>query len=182
MSHRSAPGIYSVRCGVNVVVAALAVALVGCSDFLTGKVDLPTYAPVTSPPAPPSPSAVLPSGFPREVPVPRGLYRMGPGPVDKSVSLVVMGIATNSLGDAERLLLDAGYQRERVLGQEAYVGTRYVVLLAGDPGTGGGYRINYTVLDTSAVPGLPTMPSLTIPTLIPVPPAHDGSGQSRQAQ
>lgn len=151
------------------VAAVVAIALGGCSDVLTGgKVDLPSYGPVTSPPAPPPGSATLPAGFPTGIPVARGLYRLEPGPVRDSLSLIVTDVPPGALKNAKCLLTSNGYQAEPVLGQQMYLGTRYVVALSGQVAATG-YQLTYTVVDTRSIKGLPELPELTVPTLIPVP-------------
>ncbi|MBJ7341499.1 hypothetical protein [Mycolicibacterium sp.] len=150
------------------VCAALALsALVAtaCGNALTGDVELPSYGPVSSPPQPAPGTAALPAAFPRDVPVPPGRYRVGPGPVDKSLSLTVTDAAPGALERAVRLLRDGGYQVEPVMGRDMYLGPRYVVTVSADSEHAD--RLDYTVMDTRAIPGLPQMPRLDIPTLIP---------------
>lgn len=148
---------------VSVGMTALVLVTAGCGDVLTGDVDLPTYPPVGTPPPPPAGAAALPAGFPREVPVLSGRYRVDSGPVGDSWALTVTDAGSGSLERAQRLLRDGGYEVEPVLGRDLYLGTRYVVTvaLAED-----GHGLDYTVVNTRAIPGLPPLPNLDVPTLI----------------
>lgn len=159
------------RWAVTAVVAVVStIAVAGCSDVLTGgKVDLPSYGPVTPPPAPPPGSATLPAGFPTDIPVVRGRYRLEPGPVRDSLSLVVTEVPPGALENARCLLTSHGYRAEPVLGQQMYLGPRYIVAVSGQVAADRGYRLTYTVLETKSIKGLPELPQLTVPTLIPVP-------------
>ena len=151
---------------------AIAAFLSGCSDMLTGgQVDLPTYGPVTPPPPSPAGSAELPASFPRDIPVPRGLYRVQPGPLPASLSLAVTDLDATALDQARRMLLDAGYQVEPVLGQDMFLGTRYIVTVTDVSSSERGRQLDYTVFDRNSISGMPSIPQLTIPTLLPTPAA-----------
>lgn len=141
---------------------ALVLVTAGCGDVLTGHVDLPSYAPVVTPPPPPPGAVALPAGFPPEVPVLQGRYRPGVRPVNDSWALTVTDAGPGSLERAQRLLRDAGYEVEPVLGRDLYLGPRYIVTVAlSEDGRG----LDYTVLDTKVIPGLPQLPRLHVPTL-----------------
>jgi hypothetical protein len=150
---------------MGVALAASALVAGGCGNALTGDVDLPSYGPVSTPAAAPPGAATMPAAFPKEVPVPLGRYRVGPGPVDESWSLTITDAAPGALDDAVRLLRDNGYRVESMLGQDVYLGTRYVVTVAADPEHAD--RLVYTVMDSRDIPGVPALPSFEVPTLIP---------------
>ncbi|WP_078290178.1 hypothetical protein [Mycobacterium sp. D16R24] len=150
---------------VAVLVCAAVVttqAVSGCSmsDFVGGAVERTTYPPITPIPPPPPGASVLPADFPRDIPVIKGTYRQDAE--GDSRTLAVSGVEASATVVAGKLLTDAGFEHQTVLGQDAYLNNKYTVLVIGDD-LGGAFTLRYTVMPMIGVPG---MPSVTFPPLI----------------
>ncbi|MBB4855172.1 hypothetical protein HNP40_002573 [Mycobacteroides chelonae] len=150
---------------VAVLVFATAVmmtAVTGCSmsDFVGGAVERTTYPPITPIPPPPPGASILPADFPRDIPVVRGAYRQDAD--NDSRTLAVSGVDASSVSAAGKLLTDAGFEHQTVMGQDAYLNSKYTVLVVGDD-LGGTFTLRYTVMSMT---GMPSMPSVTFPPLI----------------
>lgn len=130
------------------------------SDFVGGAVERTTYPPVTPIPPPPPGVSVLPPDFPRDIPVIKGTYRQDAE--GSSRTLAVSGVDASAVAAAGKLLTDAGFEHQTVVGQDAYLNSRYTVLVVGDD-LGGTFTLRYTVMPMTGVPG---MPSVTFPPLI----------------
>ncbi len=130
------------------------------SDFVGGAVERTTYPPVTPIPPPPPGASVLPADFPRDIPVVKGTYRQDAA--DDSRTLAVSGVDASAVAAAGKLLTDAGFEHQTVMGQDAYLNAKYTVLVVGDD-LGGTFTLRYTVMSMT---GVPSMPSMTFPPLI----------------
>lgn len=135
------------------------------SDFVGGAIAHTSYPPVT--PIPPTPlgSPELPGDFPRDIPVVKGRYRQDQPQHDGRHTLAVGGLDPSALALASRQLLAAGFEHQTIAGQDAYLNGTYVVILVGDQ-FGGTFTLRYTVIRVDRMPGMPAMPSFTIPPLI----------------
>jgi len=158
----------SIRALVNAlaVIAATAACpfvLSGCSadDLQGGKVVYSSYPPVSMLPSPPPGSPVLPSAFPRDVPVVKGLYAKRTGPGGTQI-LTVTGVTSDALADARKLFAAAGFQPQTFVGQEAFLGSAHLVLLSSED-LPGSFSITYTVTPMT-MPGIGSIPT-TIPKL-----------------
>ncbi|MFT9533220.1 hypothetical protein ACM0AX_08165 [Mycobacteroides abscessus subsp. abscessus] len=142
------------------VVMTAAVTACSMSDFVGGAVERTTYPPITPIPPPPPGVSTLPADFPRDIPVIQGIYRQdGQG---DSRTLAVSGVDPSAVPAAGKLLTDAGFEHQTVLGQDAYLNNKYTVLVVGDD-LGGTFTLRYTVMPMT---GVPAMPSVTFPPLI----------------
>lgn len=142
------------------VVMTTAVTACSMSDFVGGAVERTTYPPVTPIPPPPPGVNVLPPDFPRDIPVIKGTYRQDAEGSSRTLS--VSGVDASAVATAGKLLTDAGFEHQTVVGQDAYLNSRYTVLVVGDD-LGGTFTLRYTVMPMTGVPG---MPSVTFPPLI----------------
>jgi hypothetical protein len=137
--------------------------LSGCStdDLQGGKVHYSSYPPVSMlPPSSPG-SPVVPAAFPAEIPVVKGLYSLRSGAGGTQV-LTVTGITPDALVDARKLFIDAGFEPQTFVGQEAFMNTRYLVLL-GSEDLPDSFTLTYTVT-TMSMPGIGSIPT-SIPKL-----------------
>ncbi len=135
---------------------SLSMAACSMSDFVGGAVERTTYPPITPIPPPPPGASVLPA----DIPVVKGTYRQdGEG---DSRTLAVSGVDASATAAAGKLLTDAGFEHQTVMGQDAYLNNKYTVLVVGDD-LGGAFTLRYTVMPMTGVPG---MPSVTFPPLI----------------
>ncbi|MUM15406.1 hypothetical protein FZI91_06250 [Mycobacterium sp. CBMA271] len=142
------------------VVMTTAVTACSMSDFVGGAVERTTYPPVTPIPPPPPGASILPADFPRDIPVVRGTYRQdGAG---DSRTLAVSGVDASAVAAAGKLLTDAGFEHQSVMGQDAYLSSKYTVMVVGDD-LGGTFTLRYTVMPMT---GVPSMPSMTFPPMI----------------
>lgn len=130
------------------------------SDLVGGAVERTTYPPITPVPSPPPGAAVLPADFPRDVPVVKGRYRQD-SQADSKI-LAVSGLDPSAVSAAGKLLTDAGFEHQTVMGQDAYLNSKYAVLVVGDD-LGGTFTLRYTVMPMN---GMPSLPSMTFPPLI----------------
>lgn len=142
------------------VVMSQALAACSMSDFVGGAVERTTYPPITPLPPPPPGASTLPTDFPRDIPVVKGTYRQDAE--GDSRILAVGGVDASAVAAAGKLLTDAGFEHQTVMGQDAYLNSKYTVLVVGDD-LGGTYTLRYTVMSMT---GMPSMPSVTFPPLI----------------
>ncbi|CPR82345.1 hypothetical protein [Mycobacteroides abscessus] len=132
-----------------------------------GTVSFTSYPPVTSTtPAAVAPSTKAPRDFPREVPVVAGLYSPEPSPFGDATAMTVTGIERSVLNQAKKLLAEADYAPIQAQGMDIFLGPKYAVIVSGDDSTGT-FRLHYVAFPVGAVPGMPSMPTFTIPTLLP---------------
>ncbi|SHY59315.1 hypothetical protein LK468_18315 [Mycobacteroides abscessus] len=132
-----------------------------------GTVSFTSYPPVTSTTsAGVAASTKAPRDFPREVPVVTGLYSPEPSPFGDARAMTVTGIERSALGRAKRLLTEADYAPIQAQGMDIFLGPKYAVMVSGDDSTGS-FRLHYVAFPVGAVPGMPSMPTVTIPTLLP---------------
>ncbi|MEU9805509.1 hypothetical protein [Mycobacterium sp. NPDC050853] len=153
----------SVHVAVLVFAAALmttAVTACSMSDFVGGAVERTTYPPVTPIPQPPPGVSILPADFPSDIPVVKGTYRQDAE--GDSRTLAVRGVDASAVAAAGKLLTDAGFEHQTVMGQDAYLNSKYTVMVVGDD-LGGTFTLRYTVMSMT---GVPSMPSMTFPPLI----------------
>jgi len=142
------------------VMMSQALSACSMSDFVGGAVERTTYPPITPNPPPPPGASTLPADFPHDIPVVKGTYRQdGQG---DSRTLAVSGVDATAVPAAGKLLTDAGFEHQTVLGQDAYLNNKYTVLVVGDD-LGGTFTLRYTVMPMT---GVPAMPSVTFPPLI----------------
>ncbi|GAB16547.1 hypothetical protein GOEFS_005_00060, partial [Gordonia effusa NBRC 100432] len=66
--------------------------------------------------------------------------------------------------DAQTLLEKAGYSRENVLGQDTFIGQKYLVTVTDDD-VGYGTMIVYRLSPISDLPGIPQLPQVSVPPL-----------------
>ncbi|GAB17167.1 hypothetical protein GOEFS_020_00310 [Gordonia effusa NBRC 100432] len=140
-----------------------AVAATGCSvDALTGgAVSTSSYPPVAALPAPTPGSSTLPAGFPTDIPVVAGSYRLSH--TDGATRLEVAEVTPSDLTKARQALDDAGYRHESVLGQDMYFNAAHTVTVSGTD-IGYGYTLIYRVSPLPSIPGMPSLPNTTLPT------------------
>lgn len=132
-----------------------------------GTVSFTSYPPVTSTtPAATAASTKAPRDFPREVPVVTGLYSPEPSPFGDATAMTVTGIERSALNQAKKLLTEADYAPIQAQGMDIFLGPKYAVIVSGDDSTGT-FRLHYVAFPVGAVPGMPSIPTFTIPTLLP---------------
>ncbi|SKT94905.1 Uncharacterised protein [Mycobacteroides abscessus subsp. massiliense] len=132
-----------------------------------GKVSFTSYPPVTSTTAAATAASTkTPRDFPREVPVVTGLYSPESSPFGDARAMTVTGIEPSALNQAKRLLTEADYAAIQAQGMDIFLGSKYAVMVSGEDSTGA-FRLHYVAFPVEAVPGMPSMPTFTIPTLLP---------------
>ncbi|MFW0792161.1 hypothetical protein [Gordonia sp. CPCC 205333] len=147
-----------------VVVVLSALGITSCSvDSLTGgAANTTSYPPVTTPQPPPLGSWKIPAGFPAEVPIIDGRYRLTHQ--SDSIVLSVTAVQKAEVNRARTLLEKAGYSRESVLGQSTFVGPKYLITVTDDD-IGYGMTIVYRLSPISNLPGIPQLPQMSLPPL-----------------
>ncbi|WP_418002816.1 hypothetical protein ACNO8X_22710 [Mycobacterium sp. PDNC021] len=146
-------------------IAAVAVcAACSSDDFVGGKVETTVYPAVTSPTAVSSTgSSTVPREFPSDVPVVGGRYVLEANPESNAKTLLVSGIDKAAIPRANQLLIESGYDRHEFQGTTVYLGQKYIITLSEDS-TSDLPTLRYTVVPIASVPGIPNIPTFTIPT------------------
>lgn len=147
-------------CAVALMAAIAIVAAAGCTadDMMGGSVATKSYGPVPPLPSTQPGSPRVPSSFPKGIPIVAGLYREGVGMSSESKTLEVTDVQPDAEQEAAKLLVDAGYIEQSFVGQKAFLGTKYMVMVSGDS-LGGPFVLVYTVMPTTGMPGIPAFPT-----------------------